>query len=177
MAEASKSVTVNQEFANDFQQKTEMYFLALIFTVIALVIQSAKFSGDRLQWTVEIAGWVVLIVTGILALVRVTWVPLIFRYSAEMYRKRDLLNDAENAPDDTHFQPEDKVLTKPQFLAYLTDIIAKAEAEVDKITNKTTAAYKWQFRLFILGIVLVGVARAYGGFPGNGAQIACFAAG
>src|SRR5271170_4479022 len=110
MADASKSVPFNQSFANDFQQKFEMYFLALIFTIVGLAIQSAKFSSDRWQWGLEISGWACLVAAGIVGLLRMRLVPGIFRAAASQFQQEDLLSDAKAAPDASKFTVEGQTL-------------------------------------------------------------------
>jgi len=59
----------NQEISIQTQQKFEFYFLALVFTVLGLSIQTSVFSS-KLQSAIEIAAWAFFLISGLAGLSR-----------------------------------------------------------------------------------------------------------
>lgn len=68
--------------ALDFQEKFELYFVSLTFTLLALVIQSADSSSGIAAGVAEIIGWVSLLISGLVQLYRLQLVPVALRYEA-----------------------------------------------------------------------------------------------
>jgi hypothetical protein len=63
--------------AQQTQEKFEFYLLSLVFTLLALSIQTAKFRGSNIADSLELFGWLFLIVSGLTGLSRMEWVPII----------------------------------------------------------------------------------------------------
>src|ERR1700687_3296910 len=74
---AEGSGTSDQLIAIQLQEKFQLYLLSLVFTLLALSIQSAKLGTHRLIDFVELAGWVSLFVSGIAGLWHLEFAPLI----------------------------------------------------------------------------------------------------
>ncbi len=68
--------------ALDFQEKFELYFVSLTFTLLALVIQSADSSSGISAGIAEIIGWIFLLISGLVQLYRLQLVPVALRYEA-----------------------------------------------------------------------------------------------
>lgn len=69
--------TPNVQHARDIQWKFEIYLLGLVFTLLALAVQTAKLGGGTWPALLEISGWLSLLVSGLSGLSRVEWLPVI----------------------------------------------------------------------------------------------------
>ena len=67
----------NINMAAEFQRKFELYFVSLIFTVLALSIQTSVFSEFGFQYRFEIGAWSLLIISGLSGLLRLEYVPVV----------------------------------------------------------------------------------------------------
>src|SRR5262245_61962142 len=73
--EGGKNAETNLDVARKLQEKYEWYFLALIFTVLGLSVQTAKLGHSFGADIFEVMGWVSLLVSGIAGLSRVELAP------------------------------------------------------------------------------------------------------
>jgi hypothetical protein len=162
--EVSISGRTNQNIALDLQQKIELYFLALIFTVAGLAIQSAKFSGNVWQWRLEVAGWACLVAAGIVALLRMQHVPRIFYYAHEAWSADHQLEAAKREPVHSTIPFEDGPLAQPAAIAKLQFNIAFYKKTYERIRARLRFIGKIQTCLFVAGIILVAWARASAGY-------------
>ncbi|MBU9546827.1 hypothetical protein LGM48_28845 [Burkholderia multivorans] len=63
------------EHSRELQEKFELYLLALIFTILGLAIQIAKFGIYRTADVSQILGWVSLTISGVCGLWRMERIP------------------------------------------------------------------------------------------------------
>jgi NhaP-type Na+/H+ or K+/H+ antiporter len=63
----------DRESAQGVQEKFEFYFLSLIFTILALTIQTAKFGRSGAEDVLELSGWVCLLIAGVVGLWKMEW--------------------------------------------------------------------------------------------------------
>jgi hypothetical protein len=63
--------------AQQTQLKFQFYFLSLVFTLLALTIQTARFSHSPCEDAMELAGWLGLLLSGLAGLSRREWDPII----------------------------------------------------------------------------------------------------
>jgi hypothetical protein len=138
----------NTDFANTLQHKVDMYFIGLVFTVMALAIQSAKFSGHVLQWLPEVSGWLCLIAAGVLGLWRMQQIPRIFHYGEHAGVQRSTLGK----------------ITDPAAMEQARADITVAQMMSDTINRAVGRSGTAQLRLFGAGLILIAVARAYAGY-------------
>jgi hypothetical protein len=85
-----------REIAQRSQEKFEFYLVGLVFTLLALSIQTAKFSHSNLSETFEILGWFSLAVSGLIGLWRLEYIPVIrtkLAIKAEFDEKIDELRE------------------------------------------------------------------------------------
>jgi len=69
--------TSERAVAQQQQEKFEFYLLSLVFTLLALSVQSAKFGSSTLVDTLELSGWVSLLISGIAGLWHMESSPII----------------------------------------------------------------------------------------------------
>ncbi len=68
--------------AMDIQEKFELYLVSLTFTLLALSVQTVSFGNHPTADVIEILGWVVLLISGVIGLFRLQYVPVVLRYYA-----------------------------------------------------------------------------------------------
>ena len=69
--------TTHIELAVQTQEKLEFYFLSLVFTLLALSVQTAKFTDSSLYANgFELIGWACLLVSGLAGLWRMEFIPV-----------------------------------------------------------------------------------------------------
>jgi hypothetical protein len=64
------------ELAHQFQEKFEFYLLSLVFTLLAVSIQTAKIGTDVIPVCFEVIGWMCLLVSGVFGLWRMEYIPV-----------------------------------------------------------------------------------------------------
>ena len=114
----------------DLRQKYELYFVTLSFTLAGLAVQTATPSASKLDSGIEIAGWVFLILAGLLGLWRLRRLWLREVAVADY-------QDRQNADNDVEFKNE---------IEHLERVIRKREGV--------------QLALFVLGISAVALSRS-----------------
>jgi len=68
--------TNEREIAQKTQEKFEFYVISLVFTLLALSIQTAKFGDFVVADTLELLGWLCLLISGISGLWRLEYIPV-----------------------------------------------------------------------------------------------------
>ena len=68
--------------AMDVQEKFEFYMLSLTFTLLALSVQSASFGNNLASDILELIGWCLLLISGVIGIFRLEMVPVALRYYA-----------------------------------------------------------------------------------------------
>lgn len=137
----------------------------MIFTVLALAIQSAKFSDNAWSNGLELLAWAALLISGITGLSRMEWLPVahdMHSSTLDIQQYRDQLEEAQEAGM-THVELEDPDDPPP-----IEDVIAKRISDIAKLTKRRERIekvirikygfHKWAF---VLALVLLVAARGY----------------
>lgn len=80
-----------REIAQQSQEKFEFYLIGLVFTLLVLSIQTAKFGQSNLSNFFELSGWVSLAVSGLFGLSRLEYIPVIRDKIATKYEFEEKL--------------------------------------------------------------------------------------
>jgi len=137
----------NLEIAQEFQEKIELYFVALTFTIAGFAIQSGKFSGWPLGDSLEALSWISFFVSGIVAMSRFEYIPVARRLYDKTEKRRIELDNYETNPD------------------YVTSVNKgrkRLNSEVSKrvqIEKTLDRKYLWQKIFFIAGLIFLLCAR------------------
>jgi len=73
----------NVEIAIELQTKFEFYLLGLIFTVLGLSIQTAEFGRSDLTDGLELIGWLLLLISALVGVMRGEWIPVVYQIRAK----------------------------------------------------------------------------------------------
>ncbi|MBI4205628.1 MAG: hypothetical protein HY527_11435 [Betaproteobacteria bacterium] len=68
--------TDEREIAHKTQEKFEFYVISLVFTLLALSIQTAKFGEFVIADSLELLGWLCLLISGIAGLWRLEYISI-----------------------------------------------------------------------------------------------------
>lgn len=153
------------EHSRELQEKVELYFIALIFTILGLAIQTAKFGTNQVADALEILGWLSLVVSGLTGLSRLEWVPVALKTNSQLQKvrnERQQLADAaegglQRVPVVDQLEPADI----HELIAGHDNTITKAQSHLNKIEKRIYLKYaihKWSF---VLGLLLLVGARGY----------------
>ena len=153
------------EYARQLQEKFELYLLGLIFTLLALAIQTAEFGASDWADLFELGGWLSLFVSGLFGLSRIEWVPVTLKtHSALIGIKTELqqLTDAE-------IQGLQQVAVVDQEQpAEIASLISDRKATVGRVEKRLKSLergirckyeiHKWSF---VLGLFFLILARSF----------------
>lgn len=154
----------SRDYARQLQEKFELYLLGLIFTLLALAVQTAKFGASPWADGLEVAGWIALLISGLVGLSRMEWMPVAHEtYAAQV--------DTEAERDRLRMAAEQgtRVVTVLDQVepADIQALIADRDSGAKKLEAKTKehqasirrkyAVHKWTF---VAGLCLLMGARA-----------------
>jgi hypothetical protein len=137
----------NLQSAQDVQHKLEFYLVALAFTTAAFATQTGKFSGFVVGDVVEVLSWVLLVLSGIVGLMRLEYLPVAYRVHDYIQVRRESISEHED-DDQQH-----------EAIADLRTQVAETEPKLREIERKNQARYVWQMRLLVVGFGMLLVAR------------------
>jgi hypothetical protein len=153
------------DIAVDRQGKFDLYFIGLTFTVLGLAVQTAKVGVYYTADVAEILGWIALLVAAFNGMRRLEWMP-------EHYRLQGLKHDQEAQRFEggkivlTHpgaqftVAPTGETISAREYVANAQDAITKIDKRLDELNNLSVRLSKWHRYGFLVGVVLLAVARA-----------------
>ncbi len=159
MSEIERKIAVNT------QEKFEFYVISLVFTLLAVSIQTAEFNFSKVSDSFELAGWAALLISGIFGLWRVEYLPdqrlkldQKSDLQAEIYEYKKLQMEGKSSVFvlDTHSDQniDDRIVNLQQGVDALSSILTKLEK-----TNMLK--YSIHRVSFLIGVVCIVIARAY----------------
>ena len=163
---ASKTNTESESaIAQKTQEKFDFYLLSLVFTLLALSIQTAEFGISNISDMLEILGWILLIISGIAGLSRMEWVPLIRlklgkkrEFEDQIYKLKELqLERVSNLTvlDTMSEQPiSERIINCQEAIEILDPHIVKMERT--HFIKSDIHRY-----CFVVGIICIASSRAY----------------
>ncbi|MBB4515851.1 hypothetical protein [Paraburkholderia fungorum] len=153
------------EHSRELQEKFELYLLALIFTILGLAIQTAKLGVSHAADILEILGWVSLMVSGMVGLSRLEWVPVALKswHQLQILRqgRQQLADLADGGVQRVPVEDEPEPVDIQTLLASRDEDIKKAQAFIDRIDRRVHVKYDIHKWTFVFGLVLLVAARAY----------------
>ena len=155
----------NAQVAQQIQLKHQFYVLTLCFTVLALAVETADFDGPLAADAIELAGWLCLLISGLVGLVRFELVPKLYQlFDAQILLKHNKseLQKANFLEDGEVFSVQDNKNVKISALvAKIEADLAKANEAISERNNKITVRYLLHRWLFVAGVVALVISRGY----------------
>ena len=154
----------NIEVAQRIQEKFDAYLLGLIFTVLAVSIQTAEFGTSLVADAFELFSWVCLLVAGLAGLSRLEWIPEQYRLYSLQLEKEALAREGEKArlagAREFHVLEDRKVVNAEEHVTDARASAQKVAGALEPIAKKNTRKYRIMRTAFVVGLVSVMIARA-----------------
>lgn len=155
----------NIEMAQTTQEKFEFYVISLVFTLLALSIQTAEFGNSTFSNFFELSGWLCLLVSGFAGLWRMEFVPV---EHGKLAKKTELENQIIALEElrrrgrtevfvlqtATTEQIEERVQYDREALRIFDSVISKLDRH--NMYKYTTHKYT-----FVIGVVCLVLSRGY----------------
>jgi hypothetical protein len=171
----------NTDIAIEMQGKFELYMLGLIFTVLGLSIQTAKFGNSTAADMLELLGWLSLFVSGVTGLLRGEWIPVLYRIGGKIESTERRIAEIEQAlaqgidvPVTFIENGAEHQVPGPEAVQKLRAAIAELEKQQSDGEGKITRRYNCMKAALFIGLAFLMAARSYepikalftGGYPG-----------
>lgn len=167
----------NIEVAQKYRERFEFYFVGLIFTILGLSIQTAKFVQMIIPDGFELLAWMSLLVSGFMGLIRIEWAPIVYQYISKkkgLSKEIDVINiHKENGTK--KLPVVDGEIGVDELLENKTWALEKVDSNLKDVEKKLSYSYKIRKWLFLAGIILLVLSR--GIIPANGLMIKYFYVG
>jgi hypothetical protein len=151
----------NDTAAQGLQEKMEIYLLGLAFTLLGLSIQTAKFEGPPPQRIAELLGWALILISGVIGILRLRWVPVLLRDGAAIQDAESKIFQVQDSPAETEIRYVDETITVGDYIAAHRKKIGELEALIPPLSGRIILMGRIQTWTLIAGICAVGAARAY----------------
>ena len=154
-----------REIAQKTQEKFEFYVISLVFTLMALSIQTSKFGASTVADSFELIGWVLLLVSGFSGLWRIEYLSVERMKLTQKDEFQNQINYCNEIKlkgateiyvlESERNQPiEERIKNLSKGIEALTPLIKKLE-------RHNNIKYKTHRVTFLLGVISIIVARGY----------------
>lgn len=152
------------KLSTEYQKKFDFYFLALVFTILGLTIQTSAFTSFGYQYIFEILGWISLFISGLAGLSKMEWLPIIFKHMEEKQiddQNKSDLNKANNlhAIDLSTQQPIPKEKIEALIQSTENRLTERIEL-INKLEKNHTIKYQLHKWGFVVGLALLILSRS-----------------
>lgn len=157
----AKSENGNKFLARDLSHRFEYYLIGLVFTILGLSIQTSSLSKEHFQYLFELFAWISLLVSGLLGLWRLEYIPVAYReYSRQQVEEGRLNLIGKGTPivsmNDEEWSDEE---TREAVISLKVNI-AERKARLSKLERSLLRRYKIHRWAFVIGIVSLMISRA-----------------
>lgn len=161
----------NTEIAQRTQERFDAYLLGLIFTILALSIQTAKFGDSPAADASEIVGWLLLLIAGLSGLSRFEWTSEIYSLYGVQTEQESLARAIEEAATlkgvkEIYVVPLAMKVPAVQLLADAKQSVAKVKDVLEPMHKRNLKRYRVMKWGFVLGLFALIFARAF--LPASG---------
>lgn len=153
------------EMAVKTQEKFEFYILSLVFTLLALSIQTAKFGDSFYANFFELTGWVCLVISGIAGLWRMEFIPIQHGKIAKKHEiEEQIINFEEIKKKGVSeisvlltgsTEKIDETLENNRAALVILDTV------IDKIDHHNLLKYRTHKYAFVFGVLLILLSRGW----------------
>ncbi len=150
----------NFRIARELSQKYEFYLLALVFTVLAFSVQTAEMLDRYYQYCFEIIAWVLFLISGLVGLSRIEWLPVAYKhYGSSEIEENNLKHvNQGNVVDENgeDWIAQDLVKAKRE----LENNILERKQKLEVLEKATIVKFGWHKWCFLLGLLSLIISRA-----------------
>ena len=150
----------------DVQTKFDFYLLALTFTILGLAVQTATDVTELLCTLVELASWVLFLLSGIFGLYRLAWLPVGYILEADYDVWKSNFHLARSTPGNVHLlsTEEQRRLTAQEERDYLESCknkIANLNSMQERHEKRHNMSWTAQHWCFTLGLAFLIGSRGW----------------
>lgn len=145
------------------QERVQYYFVTLTFTLLALSIETAKFTGSNISQISELLGWVVLLTSGITGLSRLNSLPSNYKISIHRRSIEDDIDSTRKLVKEGNktilLQNTGGTVDADSYLSDRLKILGSLEEKESVLLNKQSLLMKVHRSALLLGLVLLLISR------------------
>ncbi len=154
-----------KEVGQQSQEKFEFYVISLVFTLLAISIQTAKFGNSGVADFMELLGWLAFLVSGVFGLWRLEYLPVArYRMGHQQELERDFLESKKALMEGKsyiHVANQDRNQPLEERLGNIDQSLEKLEPIINKLQKSTLVKYKIHKSFFVFGLISIVISRAY----------------
>jgi len=162
-----ENVKKNLEIAISYQEKYDFYIVSLVFTVLALSVQTSHVEGNVLIKISELVAWIALLFSGISGLSMLRNARFLYKLIAMKFKyenKEDSLKELQlKGVNEIYILEDSKDHPIEEQLKFAGDSVSKIEKKLKEEQNKNNKRYRIQNIFMIIGFSFLIIAR--GLFP------------
>lgn len=162
---ATDSKSSEHGIAQQAQEKFEFYLLSLVFTLLALAVQTATFGANHVKNSLELSCWLRFLVSGLAGLYRLQWVPV----------ARSTMADTRSIEEEVLKLKELQLQGRTEVLLLETQMrqpinerlmnslhaVSVLSPHIKRLEMKVQVGYEIHKWGFVLGLLAVITARSY----------------
>ena len=155
----------NLELAQQTEEKFYFYMTALVFTMLGLSIQTAKFGNSKVSDVFELMGWVSFLLSGLAALYRIELAPNLYASADGLNklknRKVEVLQLKKQGDKIVSFLEENTPDNIDEYLKDLSNKISTLDSHMKITMDSLYRRYLFHRWTLIVGLLFIITARAY----------------
>lgn len=157
----------NLAVAQQVQSRNHFYLLGLVFTVLALAVETANSKGPLAASVAELLGWLLLLTSGVLGIFRFESVPRLYQLfdaQQKLTTERSRLAQAVAAGFDVVYDEqrarEGPISDYASSVEKDVELARRTVKELNASLNKRYIMHRW---LFLAGVACLMVSRGWWG--------------
>ncbi len=158
------NIDSNHEVATKVQQKFEFYFIALIFTLLGLSVQTGTFGHGVYADLLEILGWLSFLLSGLFGLSRLEWVPITYTYYSQASSSEKKIKECKEhqiaTGQQTFMGDDNNTYSINDLVSREEQIVSEIRTKTDGMKKKNIYKYRAQKGLFLLGLICIFASRS-----------------
>jgi hypothetical protein len=154
-----------REIAQQGQEKFEFYLISLVFTLLALAVQSASFAGNHIKNGLELCSWLFLLLSGLAGLFRLQWIPVARIHMAdkraieeEVFKLKELQLRGQT---ELHVLETNSTQSIAERMHHRKTAMEIYDPVIKRVERKVQVSYELHKYTFVIGVSLVACARGY----------------
>ena len=151
------------ETAQRVQERVQFYFVTLTFTLLALSVETAKFTGSDISSSSELFAWLFLLLSGITGLSRLNSIPGNFKISIHQNSIQSNIDSAVQLLKDGSqtilLQKTGEAVDAKEYLEQQHQIKASFETQESTLYKKQWLLMRIHLSSLMLGLILLIIAR------------------
>lgn len=158
MAESNYDISVR------IQEKFDVYFLGLTFTILGLSIQTAHFGTRVLADAAEVVAWLALLAAGLAGLSRMEGIPEVYRLFGVQNDQEEKARAGKKAKmeglSELHIMAIGRAVPIANYIAEAEAGVATVEGVIKPLQRRAARRYRFMKLAFVIGLMLLILARA-----------------